>query len=169
MSDDSNYEVKKRRRREQSTDYGKRLDLVRSGKPRAVIRISNNHTRVHFAEFDREGDRNHAQTVSKELEEFGWDHHTGNLPAAYLTGFLAGKRFEGGEAILDPGLRTVKSGGQLFAALKGIRDAGVKVPAGEEMFPPEERIRGEHIEEMKDVDISDDFESTKENIEGGVE
>lgn len=169
MADDSNYEVPKRRRRKQATDYGQRLDLVSSGQARAVIRISNSHTRVHFAEFDREGDRNAAQTVSKELEEFGWDHHTGNLPAAYLTGFLAGKRFPGGKAVLDPGLRSVKPGGQLFAAVKGIQDAGVKLPAGDEMIPEEDRIRGEHIEEMRDVDIADDFETTKENIESEVE
>jgi large subunit ribosomal protein L18 len=163
---DSNYRVKKRRRREQATDYQQRLELLKSGVPRAVVRTSNKHTRVHLAEFNREGDENHAQTISKELEEHGWDEHTGNLPAAYLTGYLAGMKTDAEEAVLDVGLRSVKSGGRIFAAVKGLRDAGVHVPAGEEIFPEEGRLRGEHIEEMKDSSITETFETVKENIEG---
>jgi large subunit ribosomal protein L18 len=165
MADDSNFEVPKRRRREQSTDYDQRLGLLKSGTHRAVVRTSNNHTRVHFAAFDREGDQNMAQTVSEELAGFGWSMHTGNLPAAYLTGFLAGHRFDGDSAVLDPGLRTVKSGGRVFAAVKGIRDAGVELPAGEEMFPDEHRLEGGHIEEMKDVEATAEFEKVKQQIE----
>lgn len=166
MADDSNYRVPKRRRREQSTDYKQRLELLKSGKPRAVVRLSNNHTRVQLTKFDREGDENTAQTVSKELEEHGWDEHTGNLPAAYLTGYLAGMKSDDDEAVLDVGLKSVKKGGRLFAAVKGLQDAGVHVPAGEEMIPDEERLRGEHIEEMKDSNITETFETVKENIEG---
>lgn len=166
MADNSNYEVKKRRRREQSTDYQQRLNLLKSGKTRIVVRVSNNNTRVHFSEFNREGDENTAQAFSGELEKYGWDLHTGNLPAAYLTGYLAGSRFEGDEAILDPGLRQLKSGARLFAALQGVRDAGVEVPASEEMIPEESRIHGEHIEEMKDVDVTGPFEKVKDEIEG---
>ncbi|PSH01037.1 MAG: 50S ribosomal protein L18, partial [Nanohaloarchaea archaeon SW_7_46_7] len=39
-------------------------------------------------------------------------------------------------------------------------------PAGEETFPEEGRIRGEHIEEIRDSDIVENFEETKEEIEG---
>ena len=164
---DSNYRVKKRRRREQATDYKQRLELLKSGVPRAVVRTSNKHTRVHLADFNREGDENQAQTISKELAEHGWDESTSNLPAAYLTGYLAGMKADSDEAVLDVGLRQVKSGGRMFAAVKGLRDAGVHVPAGEKMFPSEERTRGEHIEEMKnDSNITETFETVKENIEG---
>lgn len=166
---DSNYNVKFRRRREQKTDYDQRLELLKSGKPRAVVRTSNQHTRVHLSHYEREGDRNTAQTISKELEEYGWEHNTGNLPAAYLTGYLAGMKSDVEEAILDSGLRSIKSGSRMFAAVQGLRDAGVEVPVGEEMIPEEGRLRGEHIEEMKDEKVSDTFETVKENIEGDID
>jgi len=163
---DSNYDVPFRRRREQKTDYKQRLGLLKSGKPRAVVRISNNHTRVHLAHFKAEGDENTAQTISKELEEYGWENHTGNLPAAYLTGFLAGNKAEEDEAVLDIGLREKNINGKMFAALKGIIDAGVEVPAGDSIFPSEERIRGEHIEEMTGKEVPANFKETKEQIKG---
>ncbi|MFB6145358.1 MAG: 50S ribosomal protein L18 [Candidatus Nanohaloarchaea archaeon] len=163
---DANYEVPFRRRREQKTDYKQRLNLLKSGKPRAVIRLSNNHTRVHLAHFEAEGDVNEAQTLSKELKEYGWEGHTGNLPAAYLTGYLAGKKAESTEAVLDLGLREVNKEGRMFAALKGLIDAGVDIPAGDEIFPSEERIRGEHIKEMTGEDVPSNFEETKDNIDG---
>jgi large subunit ribosomal protein L18 len=165
MADSSNYEVPFRRRREQKTDYKQRLELLKSDTARAVVRLSNNHARVHLAQYSSEGDVNQAQTLSRELEEHGWDGHTGNLPAAYLTGFLAGKKSDADEAVLDVGLRTVKSGSRLFAAVQGLRDAGVEVPVGEEMVPEEGRLRGEHIEEMHGNDITETFEEVKENIE----
>jgi large subunit ribosomal protein L18 len=59
----------------------------------------------------------------------------------------------------------VKSGGRVFAAVKGIRDAGVELPAGEEMFPDEHRLEGGHIEEMKDVEATAEFEKVKQQIE----
>mgnify|MGYP006280085173 FL=1 len=166
---DSNYNVPKRRRREQSTDYHKRLKLVKSGKARVVVRTSNNHTRVQISRFNREGDENSAQTISKQLEEFGWDEHTGNLPAAYLTGYLAGMKADVDEAVLDTGLRTIKSGGRVFAAVQGMNDAGVHVAVGEEMVPSEERMTGAHIEEMTDSNITETFEKVKEAISGEFE
>ncbi|MFB6209667.1 MAG: 50S ribosomal protein L18 [Candidatus Nanohaloarchaea archaeon] len=166
MADTSNYEVPFRRRREQKTDYKLRKNLIKSGKPRAVVRVSNNHTRVHLAHYQREGDVNEAQTLSRELEDFGWENHTGNLPAAYLTGYLAGMKAESDEAVLDIGLREKNKGGRMFAALKGLIDAGVEIPAGEEVFPDESRIRGEHIEEMTDKKLPENFETVKENIKG---
>jgi len=166
MADSTNYQVPFRRRKEQKTDYDQRLKLLESGKPRAVVRLSNNHTRVHIAEYKTDGDENQAQTLSSELEEYGWEGHTGNLPAAYLTGFLAGKKAQVDEAILDLGLKEKKRGGKMFAALKGLIDAGVEIPAGEEIFPAEGRIKGEQIKEMKGDDVPANFEETKQNIEG---
>lgn len=166
MADNTNYEVPFRRRREQKTNYKQRRNLLKSGKPRAVVRLSNNHTRVHIAHYDREGDENTAQTISKELEDYGWEHHTGNLPAAYLTGYLAGMKADIDEAVLDLGLKETKKGGKMFAALQGLKDAGVEIPAGEEVIPEEPRIRGEHIEEMTGKNVPENFETVKENIEG---
>jgi large subunit ribosomal protein L18 len=166
MAETSNYEVPFKRRKEQKTDYEQRLNLLNSGKPRAVVRLSNNHTRVHISRYKPEGDENSAQTISKELEEYGWEHHTGNLPAAYLTGFLAGHRADIEEAILDIGLRKNSRKGRVFAAVQGLRDAGVEVPAGDAALPEESRIRGEHIQEMTGKDVPGNLEEVKENIEG---
>lgn len=166
MADTSNYEVPFKRRKEQKTDYEQRLNLVDSDKPRMVVRLSNNHTRVHISRYNREGDENSAQTISKELKEHGWENHTGNLPAAYLTGFLAGKKADTDEAILDIGLRKNSRKGRVFAAVQGMRDAGVEVPAGESALPDEGRMRGEHIKEMTGEDVPANLEEVKENIEG---
>lgn len=166
MADSSKHRLPFRRRRDQKTDYEQRLKLLKSGKPRVVVRTSNKHTRVHLTHYEREGDENEAQTISKELNELGWNHNTGNVPAAYLTGYLAGKKTDTEEAILDMGLREMKTGGRIFAAVKGLQDSGVKVPTGEEAFPAEERIRGEHIKEMKDIEVPENFEEVKKNIEG---
>ena len=166
MADSSKHRLPFRRRRDQKTDYEQRLKLLKSGKPRAIVRTSNKNTRVQLAHYKKDGDENEAQTVSKELNELGWDYNTGNIPAAYLTGYLAGKKTDTEEAILDIGLREMKTGGRIFAAIKGLQEAGIEIPVGEEAFPEEERIRGEHIKEMKDLDVPENFEEVKENIEG---
>ncbi len=169
MADTSNYNVTLRRRREQKTDYKQRLKLLKSGKPRAVIRTSNKHTRAHISLYKKEGDENTAQTISKELEEYGWEQNTGNLPAAYLTGYLTAMKAGQEEAILDTGLREIKKGGKVFAAVKGMQDGGLEIPVGEEMLPKEERIQGEHIKEMKGEDIPKQVEKVKEKIQGEFE
>lgn len=169
MADSNNFRVPHRRRREQKTDYEQRLKLLKSGKPRAVVRTSNKHTKAHLAHFKREGDETEAFTTTEELEEYGWNHNTGNIPAAYLAGFLMAYKTGEDEAVLDLGLREVKSGGRIFAAVKGMNDAGLDVPAGEEAFPEESRVRGEHIEEMRDVDVPSTFEDVKEAIRGEFE
>ena len=47
------------------------------------------------------------------------------------------------DAILYSGTRRYTD--RMAAALKGVIDAGVKVPANEETFPSDERINGEHL------------------------
>jgi len=166
MAEDINERVPHKRRRKQQTDYQQRKKLVKSGKPRAVIRTSNQHTRAHIAHFKTEGDENTAQTISKELEEYGWEHATGNLPAAYLTGFLTGLKTDIETAILDIGLREKTSGGRIFAAIQGMNDAGLEVPVGEEAIPEQSRIKGEHIKEMTGKNIPENFEEVKQKIQG---
>ena len=71
------------------------------------------------------------------------DQATGNLPAAYLTGYLAGKRAsEKGmnDAVLDIGLKEPAKGAAVFAALKGMLDAGLEIPHGKEVLPPKDRL-----------------------------
>jgi large subunit ribosomal protein L18 len=44
-------------------------------------------------------------------------------------------------------MRTPSKGARVFAAIKGAIDAGLRIPASEEIFPDEARIRGEVIAE----------------------
>ena len=150
MATGPRYKVPFRRRREGRTDYRRRTALVKSGKHRAVVRRSNKHMTVQFVTYDSVGDRIVASAVSTELEKLGWTRSGRCAPGAYLTGYLAGKRAlkKGvGEAVLDVGLRRPIRGCTLFAAMKGVIDAGVKIPHDDGMLPPEDRIKGKHMKD----------------------
>ncbi len=134
-----------RRRREGRTNYKKRLKLLLSKKPRLVVRRKNNQIICQVVEYHEDGDKVLASATSLELKKFGWKAHGGNVPAAYLTGLLCGKRaLEKGvkEAVLDAGL---SFGESTFAAAKGFVDSGVNLPLGKEV--QERRIQGYHIED----------------------
>jgi large subunit ribosomal protein L18 len=143
------YRVPWRRRREGKTNYYKRLKLIKSGKPRMIVRRSLKYVTVQFAEARIEGDRVIAAAHSRELaKRYGWKGGTSNTSAAYLTGLLAGFRARLAgveEAVLDIGLADAVPGSRVFAALKGALDAGIKIPHSENILPSEERIKGEHI------------------------
>lgn len=153
-----------RRRREKKTNYRKRLALVKSGKIRIVIRRSLKNIIVQFVDYDSKGDKTLVSAFSTELKKYGWTR-TGNVPASYLTGLLAGKRAKDKkieEAILDLGLQTSTKGSRIYAALKGVLDAGVNVPHSEKILPDENRVKGVHISE----DITKQFEDVKTKIDG---
>ncbi len=144
------YKVPFRRRREGRTDYRSRQRLLRAGVPRAVVRRSLKHTSVQLVSYESQGDQVLASARSKELEGMGWTYSGANLPAAYLTGYLAGKRAlaQGIEsAVLDIGRQKPVKGSTCFSALAGMVDAGLEIPHGEDVRPSEERIRGMHIDE----------------------
>jgi large subunit ribosomal protein L18 len=93
------------------------------------------------------------------------------MPAAYLTGFLAGRRaLEDGvnKAVIDIGLQNNQHGTRLYAALKGVVDAGIDTSVNEEVFPAEGRIRGEHIDDYRDTDIAANVDDVQEAIEDEV-
>ncbi len=155
-----------RRRREGRTDYRLRSRLLRSGLPRAVVRASNRSVSVQVMSYDPTGDRVLSSAVSTELRKLGWEKSTSSIPAAYLTGYLAGRRaLENGveEAVLDMGLHVPTKGSRVFASLKGLLDAGLQIPCGEEILPSEERTRGEHIGE----DAVKAFEAVMSKMEDG--
>ena len=49
------------------------------------------------------------------------------------------------KTFLDIGLHIPSKGTRIFAALKGVVDAGVEVPHSEDILPDEGRISGKHI------------------------
>jgi large subunit ribosomal protein L18 len=148
MADSPRYALPYRRRREGKTDYKLRRALVKSGKPRAVVRLTNQYVTVQITDAAITGDIVRASASSKELPSLGWKGALGNLPAAYLTGALAARRATAKgikEAILDIGLKGATKGSKLFATLKGLADAGLTVPHSPERLPSMERIGGSHI------------------------
>jgi large subunit ribosomal protein L18 len=156
--------IQLKRRREKKTNYKKRLALLKSEKHRLVIRKRLSNISVQFINFDSKGDQTIAHAFSAELKKLGWTK-TGNIPAAYLTGLLAGKRAKEKkieEAVLDLGLQTSTKGSRLYAALKGVLDSGVNIPHSESILPSDDRIKGKHISE----EIAKQFEDVKKKIEG---
>jgi large subunit ribosomal protein L18 len=144
-----------------------RYKLIVSRKPRVVVRKSNANTMLQLVKAELTGDKTLLTVKSNELKDFGYTYSTGNLPAAYLTGLLFGKKMLAlgyREGIADIGLHASTKGGRIYAALKGAIDAGVDIPHSPEIFPAEERIRGEHIKEFTGVDIAAQFEAAKSKM-----
>ncbi len=137
-----------RRKRQGRTYYKKRLKMLLSNKFRLVVRKSLNNLQASIVEYNTKGDKVLFTIDSKSLSKLGWKANTGNIPSAYLTGMLAGKRaLEKGikEAILDLGFNKSTKGSRLYAALAGALDAGLKIPLNQEMLPSKDRLSGEHI------------------------
>jgi large subunit ribosomal protein L18 len=149
MARNSRYCTRYRRRREGKTDYHARRALVVSAKPRVVVRSSLKNMIAQVVTASPEGDKIIVSAHSNELvRKYGWKAPKGNLPTAYLTGFLCGLKAKARgvkEAIPDIGLYSPSKGARVFAALKGVLDAGISVPHSEEKLPDEKRLRGEHI------------------------
>ena len=185
------YRVPFRRRKEGKTNYHRRLKLIISRRKRLVIRCSNKHTTVQVVDALVQGDKILAQSHSSQLEKnFAWLHNPGNMPSAYLTGYLCGLRTKKSkiqDIILDIGI--IVHNERIKAAFKGFLDAGIEVPHDEKWFPEslDERVNGSHIEnyakllkkkpaEFKKkfskvlvkkgdpLKIGNDFEKTKKNM-----
>ena len=65
-----------RRRREGRTDYRRRLNLLRSGIARAVVRKTNMSMVVQVVEYTEGGDRVVASAVGRDLKKLGWTAST---------------------------------------------------------------------------------------------
>lgn len=179
---------KLKRRLEKKTDYYQRLELLKSGLPRLVVRKSLKNILAQVVKYDPQGDRVLTSAITKELRKYGWKGGN-NLPAAYLTGLLVGlkaKKLGINKMILDIGLRRSTKGNSIYAVAKGCLDAGIEIPIGSEVIPSEDRISGKHIENyakllkekgmyekffsqvlkngLKPEEISKHFEEVKRNI-----
>jgi large subunit ribosomal protein L18 len=164
------YKRSLRRRDEGKTDYHKRLRLLKSRKLRVVVRATNNHMRVQIIQSKLAGDKVLISAFSKELpSKFDWNVNTGNVPAAYLTGYLAGARAKVKniqEAIFDLGVFYHRN--RVLAACKGVIDSGINIPYREEFFPQnlEDRVKGTHIENYAKTLKSDEPEKYEQIFSG---
>ncbi len=161
-----------RRRLEGKTDYKKRLSLLKSGRPRLVVRKSLNYIRAQIVEYEKGGDKTIASAYSGDLKKLGWTHPCDNTPAAYLTGMMLAKEAKEKKIdniILDMGLYTSTKGSRIYAVVKGMADSGVSIPHDEEMMPSDERIRGDHIASHNEnsKDIQKKFNEVKNKLEKG--
>ena len=167
MATGPRYKVPFRRRREGRTNYHTRRKLIISKQPRLVTRKSLSRMQIQLVTAEQSGDKTHVSCVSTELKKYGYTASTSNTTAAYLTGQLMGHRMikQGWKsAILDIGLYSSTKGSRIYAALKGVVDAGVDVPCDAKIFPDEARIRGEIAAKYNGTDITTQFESTLEKI-----
>jgi len=175
------YNLPFKRRFKQKTNYKKRLALLLSKKPRLVIRTSNKHSKTQIIKYETEGDKTVVSANSQDLKKLGWKYSTSNLPAAYLTGLLIGqkaKKKKINEVVVDFGVQKIIKGSRLYAVVKGVIDAGTKLPCSEDVLPSEERIKGENIvkyskqkivnktqfSKIKPDKMVEDFEKIKEKI-----
>ena len=165
MAKGPRYRVPFRRRREGKTNYRTRKRLLTSELPRTVVRCTSKNTYIQFVEFDPKRDIVIAAANTKELKKMGWKSNTANIPAAYLAGLLAGKRAlekKIDKAVPDIGLHSPSKGNKVFAALKGLVDAGIKIPIDPKVIPDEARIKGEHMK----GEVSKELEAVALNIRG---
>ena len=152
-----------RRLREEKTNYRKRGTMLMGKRDFITVNISNQNTQVQILTPGMTGDKVVSSAHSRYLLEKGWKGSRKSVSAAYLTGYLAGKKALGQgakDAILYTGTKRYTQ--RMAAALKGVIDAGLQVPANEETFPPEDRINGEHLT------VKNDISKMKSTIDGEV-
>src|SRR3989344_7378531 len=139
--------VVKRRRRENKTNYSKRLKLLKGRHIRFVVRKSNKYIVLQIIKSIRAQDNVLVSVSTKDLLKYGWpSEKTGSLKslgASYLGGLLLGKKVQGkikGRVILDSGLIPNTKGSRVYAAVKGLKDSGIDINISEEVVPLMEKI-----------------------------
>ena len=160
--------LRPKRRRQGKTDYHRRLRLLRSGAPRAVVRVSNTQVICQLVSYNPNGDIILQSVNGKSLtDSYSWpeDASKKSIPACYVAGYALGKKaISAGnhEAVLDIGLAASSPGSRVFSALKGMVDAGLEIPHGSSVLPSEDRLSGKHIDDS----LSSSVEASIEAIEG---
>ncbi len=150
--------VQKKRRRQNKTDYLKRIKLLKSEKPRIVFRKTNKYLIAQYVTSNEAQDKIVFGISSKDLLKYSWPESAKNslksISASYLTGYLVGgkilkEKLE--QPIVDFGMIRVLHKNKIFGFVKGLIDAGLKIPCKKEAFPEDERINGEHLKNKVDV------------------
>ncbi len=136
----------RRRRLEARTDYKARLALLKAGKPRIIIRKTNQYIIVQAVHSEGAQDYIIKGRTSKDLLGKGWpaakQGSLKSLPAAYLTGILLGKAIKDKttEAILDIGMNRNIQKSRIYAVLRGILEAGVEIPHSKDALPTDKML-----------------------------
>lgn len=160
--------IAKIRRKENKTDYSKRLKLLKGETPRVVFRKTNKYIIAQYIRSKEAKDSVEIEVNSKKLLKKEWpEEFKGSLksiPAAYLTGYWMGfliKKEKKETPIVDFGMIRMLHKTKTYAFLKGLSDSGVKIQCDKEFFPEEEKIKGKNLKK----DFSKHFQEVKSNIE----
>ena len=158
--------LNKKRRRQNKTNYQKRLILLKGKIPRLVVRKTNRYLILQIIESKHAEDNVKCQVNTKELLKHNWPQDKKNslksLSAGYLGGLLLGKKInpeEVSQVILDTGLIPNTKGSRVYAVVKGILDSGIEINCDEKIFPTEEKIKKNIGQET--------FNKIKETINNG--
>ena len=117
--------------------------MIISKKTLLCIGTSNKYSTFQFFIPMINGDLMKSSSHSVQLNKFGWTGSGKNTQALYLTGYLAGK-----DAILYSGMKQFTAKSSLIAGLKGVIDAGIDVPAQNDIFSKENKFKTETIEKI---------------------
>ena len=158
----------KKRRKENKTDYSKRISLLKSNSPRIVFRKTNRYIIAQYITSREAQDRIEEGVTSKDLFEYGWpkdfEGSLKTLPASYLAGLLIGTKIHRKKMkkpVADSGMNKIVHKNRFFAFLKGLKDSGIPIECKEEFFPDEGRIMGKHLKK----DFSGIFNEIKSKIQ----
>jgi large subunit ribosomal protein L18 len=146
--------LKFRRKKEGKTDYGTRMNLLKSKDPRLVIRRSNKYIVAQLIKSSEAQDSTICAANSKELSSFDWPSSLKNVPAAYATGILLGKKAKEADiekCTVDIGRHTSTPGSKIYAVIKGAKDAGLDINCPDKMLPKESRLLGEHTKNPEKI------------------
>lgn len=149
--------IPRRRRLEAKTDYKARLALLKSGKPRLIIRKTNKYIIMQIVQTEIAQDKVVCGLSSKILISKGWPKELSgslkSLSAAYLTGYVLAKTaIKAGikDAILDSGMNINVKNSRIYAALRGAIDGGLNIPHSKEVLPEMESIKNDKTAKIFD-------------------
>jgi len=156
----------KRRRKENKTNYLKRMNLLKSEKPRLVFRRTNKYIITQYIFSEEAKDKIVFSITSKELLKHGWpktsEGSLKSITASYFTGFLVGKMILSKKLevpITDLGMTRTLYKTRVYSFLKGLIDSGLKINCKDEAFPDEKTLQGQVLKNKVD------FEKIKKSME----
>lgn len=130
-----------RRRREGKTDYRKRRGIIVGEKEFLTVSISGKYVYGQIHRASSNGDFTICSATSLSLAKIaGWKGYSKNLPSAYLTGYLLGKRALAkniSNLVFYSGIDRFVHGSRIASLLNGAKEAGLNVMVDKKSLPDE--------------------------------
>ena len=150
----------KKRRKENRTDYHKRLNILKGAIPRIVLRKTNRYLIAQYVSSKEAQDKVEFGRTSKKLLNYGWPESAEgslkSISASYLTGLLFGKQIikkaKEKSPIIDFGMMRNLHKTRIYSFVKGLVDAGVHIRYKKDVFPSEENIKGKQMKNKVNIE-----------------